>query len=125
MFTPLRLLVVVASATLAAACGLHRGGGTPPTAIVIFDNQSLEQADVYAVSSGGSPIRIGTVFAGHRQRLNVRGTALGASGYVNIIARLLVSARAPRTGTVNLSAGDRLEVTLTPDGNYLAALPMQ
>jgi len=125
MFRPLRLLVVAASAMLATACGLHRGGSTPPTAIVIFDNQSLEQADVFAVSSGGSPIRIGTVFAGHRQRLNVRGTALGTGGTVNIVARLLVSARAPRTGTVSLAPGDRLEVTLTPDGNYLAALPLQ
>lgn len=123
MFKSLRLVFVVASALLVAACATHRGG-TPPTAFVYFDNQSLEQADVYAVASGGSPIRIGTVFAGHRQRLNVRGTALGASGYVNIIARLLVSARAPRTGTVTLSPGDRLEVTLTPDGNNLAALPM-
>ena len=92
--------------------------------MLLFENQSMEQADVYAVSTGGSaPIRIGTVFAGRRETLNVRGTALGGGGSMQIVARLLGSSRAPRTAPVTLTPGERLLVTLSSDGNMLSVLP--
>ena len=109
--------------TAAAACGPARGGSTP-AAVLLFENQSMEQADVYAVSSsGGTPIRIGTVFAGRREPLNVRGTALGGGGSMQIVARLLGSSRAPRSTPLSLSPGERLIVTLSSDGNMLTVLP--
>ncbi|HYD54090.1 MAG TPA: hypothetical protein VEA99_15755 [Gemmatimonadaceae bacterium] len=121
MRTRTRALFTVSVLALLAACGPLRGG-SGPEARVVFDNRSMEQADVYVVASGSTPVRIGTVFAGRRETLRVRGAALGG-GSVNVIARLLGSSRAPRSGPVTLLAEDAIEVTLSPDGNMLSVLP--
>jgi hypothetical protein len=66
-----RLILFAAAALAAAACGpFHKGQGPPP-AYLIFTNESLDQADVYAVLSGNQPIRIGTVAAGRTDTLTV------------------------------------------------------
>src|SRR5207247_5747024 len=52
------------------ACGpFHRG--TSASAAIIFKNESLDQADVYASGPDGNPVRIGTVFAGATDTLRV------------------------------------------------------
>ena len=49
-----------------AACGPFYRSGTPD-AVVLFNNQSLSQADVYAVRTGGPEIRIGSVIPNRRE----------------------------------------------------------
>ena len=106
----------------ASACGpLHHMG--PPDAVILFNNQSIEQADVYAVRSGADRYRIGTVLAGRKESLRVPSTlTIGASG-VSIVARLLGSTRMPSTGTLTLISGDTIEVTLPSDLTLLTVLP--
>ena len=114
---------VLALACAAAACGPFRRGANAPDPVVFFHNQSLDQADVFAVRSGGNAIRIGTVFAGRREALRV---PLGAAGdrTVNIVARILATSRAPRTGQITLAPGDSVEVTLSSDEKMLSVLPI-
>ena len=109
-------------AALALACGPLRRGDTPQ-AVVIFDNQSFAQADVYAVrAGGGGSFRIGTVFPGRRETLRLPSSALGG-GTVTIVARLLASSRVPSSGPLSLAPGDSLEITLPPDARVLTVLP--
>src|SRR5690349_17369056 len=64
--------VLIAAMASLGACGpLHRGNGPTQTATVIFSNESIDQADVYAVVSGSQAVRIGTVFAGRTESLRV------------------------------------------------------
>jgi hypothetical protein len=116
-------LVLLLSA--AAACGpKHRGPALPP-AEVIFSNQALDQADVYAVSSSGGRMRIGTVMAGRTDTLRVPSSVTGGSGTVTIIARILARSITPSTGQVTLLPGNKLAVTLPPDERMLTVLPVR
>jgi hypothetical protein len=100
---------------------MRKGG--PPAAIVDFDNQSLDQADVFIVRSNGSQIRIGTVFAGRRENLRVAGATISGDQQVNVVARIRSTSRTPRTGVFTLAPGDRVTVTLPSQENLLSVLP--
>lgn len=105
-----------------AGCGpLHRG--KQPESVVVFHNQSIDQADVYALGSGGDPYRIGTVFAGRTETLRVPASVSGGASRVNVIARIFPSGRVVATGPFNLGAGDSMDVTLTSDERMLSLLP--
>jgi hypothetical protein len=119
----------VALPALAAlgGCNPLRRQGTaqsnaPP--VVVFENQSLSEAAVYVVPRGGTQHRIGTVQAGRTDTLRVSTSALGGSGSVTIVARLLAVSRAPSTGPLTLMPGDRIAVTLPPDARLLSVLPI-
>ena len=119
----IRRAVVAAAAALAlAGCGpFHRG--SQPESMVVFRNQSPDQADVYAIGSGGNPIRIGTVFSGRTETLRVPSSITGASSRVNIVARIFASGRLVVTGPFTLMPGDSMDVTLTSDEKILSVLP--
>jgi hypothetical protein len=117
-----RSLISLSTALLLTACGpFHRGG--PPEAAIIFHNDSTDQADVYALGSGGDPIRIGTVFAGRTETLKVPSTATGATSRVNVVARIFASGRVVSTGPFTLESGQTMDVRLTSDEKMLAVLP--
>jgi hypothetical protein len=117
-----RALVVVTAAFALTGCGpFHRG--SQPESVVVFRNQSPDQADVYAVGSGGDPIRIGTVFAGRTETLRVPTSVTGASSRVNVIARIFASGSLVVTGPFTLMPGDSMDVTLTSDEKILSVLP--
>jgi hypothetical protein len=117
-----RVVLLVAVASSAVACGPFRRGGAPD-AVVIFHNQSTDQADVYAIGSGGEPVRIGTVFAGRTENLTVPQGIVGGAQRVNIIARIFASPRAVASGPFTLAPGDTMAVTLSSDEKMLSALP--
>jgi hypothetical protein len=107
---------------LGAACGpFHMGSGD--RALLIFSNESLDQADVYASGSDGLPVRVGTVFAGRTDTLTVPSTVIGQGGNVNISARLLAKSGVPQSGPVSIRAGDRFFVRLPSDERMLVVLP--
>ena len=117
--------ILLGTLTLAAsACGhFHRGEEVEQLpAVVLFENQSLDQADVYVVRLGADSRRIGTVQAGRTEALEVPRDVLIA-GTVNIVARLLARSITPSTGQVSINPGDRLRITLPPDGRQLSVLP--
>ena len=91
-------------------------------AVVEFENQSLDQADVFVVRLGADTRRIGTVQAGRTEALQVPRDMI-ISGTVNIVARLLAHSYAPSSGQVSINPGDRLHITLPPDGRQLSVLP--
>jgi hypothetical protein len=117
-----RAAVVVAAAMALTSCGpFHRG--SQPESVVVFRNQSPDQADVYAIGSGGDPIRIGTVFAGRTETLRVPSAITGASSRVNVVARIFPTGRVVVTGPFTLMPGDSMDVTLTGDQKILSVLP--
>ena len=119
-------LLVVASASLLAACSLNRPTDEPepgyqPVAVV-FANESLEQCDVFAVVSGGGEARrLGTVMAGRTETLRV-GSDLATRGSVSLVARL-TNGRTLSTGVVPLHPGDTVHVQLPLSPNTLIFLP--
>jgi hypothetical protein len=115
---------LLAAVSAAGACGPLRKNGPPP-AIVVFENQSLDQADVYAVRSAGDRIRIGTVLAGRKESLKIPASVLSGDGSVNIVARILASRRTPpSSGVISLRPGERVAVSLPPQENILTVLPL-
>ena len=118
-------IVFAAALGLVACAG---GASRPNTAVsreeptvVIFSNNSTEQAAVYAVS-GGESRRIGTVFAGQLVKLKVPATMV-ARGSVNIFARLLARNEQPSSGSISVRPGSSFEVTLMPDRRTMLVLP--
>ena len=118
-----RLILFAVAAIGAAACGpFHKGKGEPPS-YLYFTNESLDQADVYAVLSGNQPIRIGTVAAGRTDTLTVPTEVVTRGENVNVVARLLARSSRPSSGPIPLHPGDRLEVRLPIDQKMLVVLP--
>lgn len=123
MRSPVGRIVMLASiVTLAIACGpFHRGG--PPEPVVVFKNDSPDQADIYALGSGGEPMRIGTVFGSRSDTLHVPLSAIGGADRVNIIARIFPTSRVVSSGPFTVTPGDTMTVTLGPDEKLLSVLP--
>lgn len=117
-----RVVTLVAAASAAAACGPFRRTG-PADPVVIFHNQSSDQADVYAIGTGGEPVRIGTVFAGRTENLRVPQAVMGGAARVNVIARIFASPRVVSSGAFSLAPGDSMAVTLSSDEKILSVLP--
>lgn len=118
----LRLSGLATLFALGAACGPFHMGSSE-RALLIFSNESLDQADVYASGSDGLPVRIGTVFSGRTDTLPVPATVLGQGGNVNISARLLAKSAVPQSGPVSMRAGDKFLVRLPSDEKMLVVLP--
>jgi hypothetical protein len=118
-----RLIVLAVVAAGAAACGPYHKGAGPPPAYLIFTNESLDQADVYAAVAGNQPIRIGTVFAGRTDTLTVPSEIASRGENINVFARLLAQSARPSSGPIPIHPGDRFAVRLPLDQKTLVVLP--
>ena len=87
-----------------------------------FTNESLDQADVYAIVSG-QPVRIGTVLAGRTENLVLPPDIAARGVNVNVVARLLASSVQPQSGPIPIHPGTRLEIRLPVDQKQLVVLP--
>ena len=114
--------MAIAAATVGACGTVHRGSGEPP-ALLYFTNESLDQADVYAVSSGGASTRIGTVSGGRTDTLTVPRDVVARNDNVNLVARLLARSVTPSSGPIPIRPGDHLAVRLPIDQKMLVVLP--
>jgi hypothetical protein len=104
----------------AAACGpFHRGPSQDGS--VVFANESIDQADVYASGPDRNPIRIGTVGGNQTQTLTVPATIV-SQGQVNLFVRLLAGGTVS-SGLFPLHAGDAMRARLTADQRSLIVLP--
>src|SRR4051812_17545382 len=77
-----RISMLAAVAIFAIACGPFHHGGGPPDPVVVFRNDSPDQADVYAIGSSAEPMRIGTVFAGKSETLRLPLSVVGGANRV-------------------------------------------
>ena len=120
-----KLTVVALAGAVAAtaACGSARHGPARAPALLYFTNESLDQADVYAIATGGHSVRIGTVMAGRTDTLTVPSDVAGHGENVNVVARLLARNVAPSSGPIPIHAGDHLQVRLPVDQKLLVVLP--
>ena len=116
------LLIAVAITGIAACGPFHKGSGQPP-AFLYFTNESLDQADVFAVFPGNQPIRIGTVMAGQTDTIKVPEEIAARGENVNVVARLLARSARPSSGPLPIHPGDRLTVRLPMDAKMLVVLP--
>lgn len=124
MMKRLRLAAAGLAMAAATACGhFGLGGADTQDALLVFDNQSLDQADVYAVTSGSALTRIGTVFPGRADTLRVPSSLVANGSGVNVVARLLARSYTPSSGILALHPGDIFQVTLSTDGRTLMGLP--
>jgi len=119
----LALALATAGSVTTASCSRIMHSGDRASAQLIFVNQSLDQADVYAALNSGQPQRIGTVFPSRTDTLDIPANIVSAGGTVTIIARLLARSYAPRTGPLTIGDGDRLRVTLPPNAQSLSVVP--
>jgi hypothetical protein len=120
------LATVAALVTLGAtACGplFRRGAAGAPPMTITFVNQSQDLANVYAVGSSGEPFRIGNVPAGRTETLTLPRAVFSAGQMIHFLARPLATSRWVQSGSVSLSAGDRITVTLPAASNTLSILP--
>jgi hypothetical protein len=122
MLQSISRLSLMTVAVAAVACGPFSRNSTPES-VVIFNNESLNQADVYAVRTGGPEFRIGTVSSNRREALRVPSAITSGGGSVTIAARTLASNRTARTAPLTLLTGDTLEVTLPTNESVLNVLP--
>ena len=121
-----RPAVAALAVVLAVACGGRRGGMAPAeSAIVVFENQSLFEATVFATARGGVPRRVGIVAPNRTETLAIRGDVLaaGGAGGLTISVRLLADRRTPTTGPLTVHPGDRFRVTLPTAANLLSVVP--
>lgn len=117
----------LALAATASCGGMRSGSATPdsgPT-VIVFQNQSLEQADLFAVRRSAGALRVGTVMAGRTDTLVIQRGELAPGETVNFVARLLAGTHTPRSGPVAVSPGEVLNITLPQSENLLAVLPGQ
>jgi hypothetical protein len=103
---------------------LHTGSSSDENSgVVIFANQSMDQADVYAVIPGGESRRIGTVMAQHTDSLTVPSSMVARSGGINIVARIFASNKILQSGPIALTSGDVVRVEMPATELTLAVLP--
>ncbi len=119
----LRRLAPAILMAAAAACGHHRRGVAAEPAVLLFTNESLDQAAVYVVVPGLYATRIGTVMPGRTEPLVVPADLTRRGGTLNIVARLLARSVAPQTGPVAIAPGEHYEVRLPSDERTLVFLP--
>ena len=119
-----RSLVIAVAILSTAACGGSRRypAAEQQRAVVSFTNESMDKAEVYAVTSGQS-VRLGTVFAGRTERLVVPPDVAFRGSNVNFVARLLARRNQPQSGPISLRPGDHLEVRLPTDQRQLVVMP--
>lgn len=119
----LRGLGIALALGATAACGpLRHRTSAQERAVIEFTNESLDQADVYAVTAAQS-IRIGTVLAGRTEELVVPVDIARQGQSVNVVARLLAQSNRPSTGPITLGPGQRIEIRLPADQRALVVLP--
>ncbi|NUQ21215.1 MAG: hypothetical protein HOQ09_09670 [Gemmatimonadaceae bacterium] len=116
---------LVTAALLVTGCGPHRGPASSQYAFVVFTNESLNQADVYAFGTAGDRVRLGTVFGAHTDTLRLDLRTISGSGTLSVRARIIATGRTPGTGQVLVHPGDYLRVTLPSSENMLTALVAQ
>ena len=122
----IRPLLLAALLALPAACSRNRTEDIDPTegpATIIFSNESLNQADLFAVMPGIQARKLGTVMAGRTEELIVPADIVRRSSNLNFVARLLSRSNTPGSGPVPLRAGDRLQVRLPMDAKTLFVAP--
>jgi hypothetical protein len=117
-------MLVLAAAALLGACSRNQVAAEPGNepAVVVFSNESLTQADLFAVVSGGGDARkLGTVMAGRTETLRLSAD-LAIRGSVSLVARLL-NGGTLSTGLVPVHPGDTVHVQLPLNRSMLVFLP--
>jgi hypothetical protein len=105
-----------------SACG-HFVRNAQSDAQIVFVNESLDQADVYASGTNGDPVRIGTVFGNRSETLKVPPTVVAqGGGQINVIVHILAGSNVS-SGPFPLRAGDTMRVRLTSDKRSLIVVP--
>jgi hypothetical protein len=115
--------LMAATLLASAACGpFHMGSRERAT--LIFSNESIDQADVYATIGSSQTVRIGTVFALRTDTLTVPTSVTEqAGGQTQIVARILAHSYRPASGPFTLRSSDVVRVRLTSDERSLFITP--
>jgi hypothetical protein len=123
----LRGLLLPVALTALSACSRNHpatdvASGEPT--VLEFNNESLEQADVFVRAQGSDTRRIGTVLAGRREELVVP-REIANRGSITVFARLLAKTGVPSSGPFAIAPGSHISVRLPIDERTLVVLPGQ
>lgn len=117
-------LLALGAAALLGACSRNQPVDEPGNepAAVVFSNESLTQADLFAVVSGGGEARrLGTAMAGRTETFRL-GSDLAIRGNVSLVARIQ-NGGTRSTGVVPIHPGDTVHVQLPLNRSMLVFLP--
>jgi hypothetical protein len=116
-------LLIVLAALAASACGpFHMGSRERAT--LIFSNESVDQADVFATIGSSQTVRVATVFALRTDTIQVPTSVTDqAGGQTSFIVRQLGRSIRPSTGPITLRSTDVVRVRLPSDGRTLFVTP--
>ncbi|HEX2780153.1 MAG TPA: hypothetical protein VHM30_11680 [Gemmatimonadaceae bacterium] len=119
-----RLWPLAILALSAIACGPPRtaGAGGAAEILIIFRNESLNQADLFVVGSVSEQARVGSVYGNHTDTLSFDLRSVSGSGTLSMLARVRQTGRVVRSPLVALHKGDILRVTLPMSETMLNAL---
>lgn len=115
--------VMSIAVAIASACGPFRQSADAGQAFITFENESVEQAEVFVVTPGSQAVRLGTVFAGRTETLAVPSSIVSRGGQVNVVARFLARSTTAQSGPIPIRRGERLDVRLPIDMRLLVVLP--
>jgi hypothetical protein len=116
--------LVFTALVFASGCAAFRGhGAATKPAVLVFTNETIDQAAVFCTITGGGAVRIGTVIPGHTDTLYLPPAMTGAGGAINITARLLGRTSVAQTGQFSIAPGELLLVRLPADGKALFVTP--
>ena len=115
----LRYAFVTAWLVTAGACGPMRTGSSDDRAMLVFVNETMDQASVYATIGSSTTVRLGTVLGSRTDTLIIPSSVAAQGGTTRFIARLLARSRSVQTGAVVINPGDWLHVRLPPDARML------
>lgn len=108
-----------------SACAPFRRGPAGSDAVLIFRNESVDQATVYAALSTANFVRLGTVFAGQTDTLDVPVAVTARGQQVNIVARRFAEGDYAQSGSMLISRGDAYHVVLYTNQRLLSVMPVE
>jgi hypothetical protein len=120
--SPLLVASLLFSALVACATGAAKAPA-PERSTIEFQNETLEPADVFVLSGGGSSTRLGTVMPGRTDTITVPHSIMVRATNVSVVARLRRLSRVVSSGSLVLHPGEQLSLRLPVDARMIIVLP--
>ena len=110
---PLVLALVLAIAS-AACYGKGKNAPTPVERTTVFvDNRGFLDRNIFVVR-GGQRVRLGTVTGNSQATFTIPASMVGSATSLRFIADPIGAPRPPVTEEINVSPGDRIQLTIPP-----------
>lgn len=107
----LHAFVLILCAMVVASCVSRRGTTSAEPALLVFANESTEQAEILALVPAVAAIQLGIAIPGETLRLTLPPRVI-RQGSINIAARNTMRGRQITSGPVFIKPGEVVQMTL-------------